>query len=104
FAVQLIAHKVLRWVCPVFLIVMLTTSAFLAAAEIISGSSGWTYTTLLGLQLCGYGIASLHVFKSFRRFRLVYVAYYFLMVNVASARGLAMLAAGHAIGVWKPER
>ncbi|TWU55677.1 Poly-beta-1,6-N-acetyl-D-glucosamine synthase [Rubripirellula reticaptiva] len=104
FAVQLIGHKVLRWFCPLFLVVMLTTSAALAAAEVSRGSGESFYTALLGLQLCGYGTAFLYVFKSLRRVRLVYVAYYFLMVNVASARGLAMLAAGNAIGVWKPER
>ncbi|TWU54496.1 Poly-beta-1,6-N-acetyl-D-glucosamine synthase [Rubripirellula tenax] len=104
FAVQLIAHKVLRWLCPLFLVTMLISSAVLSFQEVNDRSLGWTYSVLLLLQLLGYAIACLHIFPPFRRIRLVYIAYYFLMVNIASARGLAMLAGGRAIGVWKPER
>ncbi|QDT06278.1 Beta-monoglucosyldiacylglycerol synthase [Rubripirellula lacrimiformis] len=104
FAPQLLAHKVLRWLCPLFLLLMLVSAAVLAGNEWASGDLGWIYTGLLFLQLLGYGLALAYVIPFFRRVRLVYVAYYFLLVNVASAMGLALLASGHAIGVWKPER
>ncbi len=104
FAPQLLAHKVLRWLCPIFLLLMLVSAAILAANEVKRGDVGWTYTVLSLLQLLGYGLASLYVIPGFRRVRLVYVAYYFLLVNVASAMGLLLLASGRAIGVWKPER
>ncbi|TWT81146.1 Beta-monoglucosyldiacylglycerol synthase [Planctomycetes bacterium CA13] len=104
FAPQLLAHKVLRWFCPVFLIIMLVSSFVLALREASGSGSVKTYTTILFLQLAGYSIAALYVIPFFRSFRIVYVAYYFLLVNVASALGLGLLLSGRAIGVWKPER
>ncbi|MCS7466755.1 glycosyltransferase family 2 protein [Stieleria sp. ICT_E10.1] len=104
FALQLFAHKVLRWLCPIFLVTMLVTSTVLCICEQTGIATGNTYTVLLSLQLVGYVIALLHFIPLFRRIRLVYVAYYFLMVNIASAMGLGLLISGRAIGVWKPER
>ena len=103
FAVLLICHKVLRWFGPVFLLAMLVTSAFLSWREFTENGAG-LYTVMLGLQLAGYGLAGLHLLPPMRKFRIVYVAWYFLLINFSAAVGIGLLLSGHTIGVWKPQR
>ncbi len=103
FAPQLFFHKVLRWLTPCFLLLMLITSAVLAWQEIAVGGAG-LYSGLLTLQLCGYALAALYLLPPFRQTRLVYLAWYFLLLNVAAAVGLGLLLTGRTIGVWQPQR
>jgi len=103
FAFQLIAHKVLRWLAPVFLFFMLTTSLVLSGHEFSTGFGG-LYSLLLGLQLTGYAMAALYIVPPLRNIRIVYIAYYFFLVNIAAAVGIALLLSGRTIGVWKPQR
>ena len=98
FAWQLFAHKVLRWLGPIFLITMLITSIYLTA----QGSR--LYCVLSAVQIVAYLIAAAYLVVPLRRMRVVYLAYYFVLVNVASLYGLALLVSGRTIGVWKPQR
>jgi cellulose synthase/poly-beta-1,6-N-acetylglucosamine synthase-like glycosyltransferase len=103
FAGLLFAHKVMRWFAPLFLVVMLVCSGGLAFAELIDRQPGG-YSLLFSLQVAGYATAALYLLPPFRKIRLVYVAYYFLLVNVAAAYGIALLLSGRTVGVWKPQR
>ena len=98
FAIQLFCHKVLRWLIPFFLLIMLTTSSVLA----IMGSP--FYIGLLALQLTGYVTAGLYAIPALRQFRIISLAYYFLVVNAAAAVGLGLLLTGKTISVWNPQR
>lgn len=103
FAFELFGHKVLRWFGPLFMILMLVTSLILASSEITEGAYGF-FSAMLMLQLVCYLIAAMYLLPPFRRVRLVYIAYYFLIVNVAAGIGLGLLATGRTIGTWKPQR
>lgn len=103
FAWLLLGHKVLRWLGPIFLTAMLLTSAVLAMQELAT-HGGRLYTAILGLQLAGYCLAAMYLLPPLRRVRLIYIAYYFLLVNIAAAQGLLLLLSGKTIGVWKPQR
>lgn len=98
FAFQLLAHKVLRWFAPFFLVTMLAASVGLAA----SGST--IFGMMLGLQLAGYGCALMYHLPALRRVRIVYLAHYFLLINIAAAMGILLLVRGRTIGTWKPQR
>jgi len=104
FALELICHKLLRWLGPVFLVVMLASSVGLAMAELRSPDGFGIFGVLLVLQLIGYALALLYLLPPLRGVRIVYIAYYVLLINFAAAVGLGLLAAGHTIGTWKPQR
>lgn len=98
FSYQLISHKVLRWLSPFFLIAMLVSSVLLA----INGSSFFQLAVVC--QFAGYFLAALHLIPPLRKLRVVYIAYYFLIVNIAAAIGVGLLLCGRTIGVWNPQR
>ena len=104
FAFQLFAHKLTRWLGPVFLLVILVTSGILAAGELGKPITERPFTFVLVLQGIGYGLAGLYMVPSLRNIRLIYIAFYFLLVNIAAAVGLGLLMSGHTIGTWKPQR
>lgn len=103
FAWQVFCHKLLRWLCPFFMFILLVSSIALTYWEWQNGILG-IYSGILVCQFIAYGLASLHSLELFQSKRLVYVCYYFLMINVASGMGIWMLAQGRVIGQWKPER
>lgn len=98
FAVQVLLHKVLRWFVPFFLLVILVGSAYL------SWQGRPVYQGLLALQAVCYGLAGLYVVPWLRRFRVVYVPFYFCLVNAAAAVGVLSFLAGRRIATWQPER
>ncbi len=104
FAFQLIAHKVLRWLGPVFLATMLITSGLLALLPHSDPGIKTVFGGYFAVQLIAYFIALLYIFPPLRRFRPIYIAYYFLLINCAAAVGIGLLATGRTIGVWKPQR
>jgi cellulose synthase/poly-beta-1,6-N-acetylglucosamine synthase-like glycosyltransferase len=104
FAIQLLLHKVLRWLSPVFLILMLLSSAILASQEHWQLALRQPFTLFLGSQLLGYGLASLYLLPPLRRIPPVYIAFYFVLVNVAAAVALVLLISRRKIAVWQPQR
>ncbi len=98
FAYQLLAHKVLRWLSPFFMAILLVTSGWLAM-------QGWLlYQLAFGVQCLGYLCAAMHIIPGIRNLKPIYVAYYFFLVNCAAAYGVGLLLCGRTIGVWKPQR
>ncbi len=98
FAFQLLGHKVLRWLGPIFLIALLISSLILTLYDV------QPFEILLAVQLVAYSIALAYVVPPLRQFRVVYIAFYFVLVNLASLYGIALLVFGRTIGVWKPQR
>ena len=98
FAFQLFFHKVLRWFVPFFLVGMLASSLALA----LEGSL--LYRGLFALQVGFYGVALLGFVPGARRLRVVYVPFYFCVVNAAAALGVLRLMLGSRIAVWNPQR
>lgn len=99
FAWKLISHKLLRWLAPLFLAGVLVANIFLLG-------NGWVYWVLFVAQLVFYGLASLGALarKSHELSKLLYVPYYFCLVNAASARGIIEAHRGRTYTTWSTAR
>jgi len=97
FAVQLLSHKLLRWLMPGFLIGLLVASSVVAPL-------GGIYALALVLQLAFYALA---VIGFLRRRELPFylsVPYYFCLVNVASLTGIIESYLGKSYTTWTTAR
>jgi cellulose synthase/poly-beta-1,6-N-acetylglucosamine synthase-like glycosyltransferase len=99
FAIQLISHKPLRWLTPLFLGALLGSSLALAPthwfyAGMAMGQVGWYALGLLGALL-----ETWHVHHRWLSFPC-----YFLLMNVASIAGFCRYLGGEKINIWEPER
>ncbi len=99
FAIELISHKLLRWLVPLLLVGVLATNLFLLRTAPI-------YTLTLVAQLALYALALLG-YAMRRRERMpsiLSVPYYFCLVNVASALGIFEAYRGKTYATWSTAR
>jgi cellulose synthase/poly-beta-1,6-N-acetylglucosamine synthase-like glycosyltransferase len=99
FAWQFISHKLLRWLVPVFLALLLTTNFLLLDERPI-------YSVALVAQLVFYGLAIVGAVlcKHTDLALALHIPYYFCLVNIASARGIMEAYAGKTYAVWSTAR
>ncbi len=99
FAVQTWSHKVLRWWIPAFMAMVLFANLMLL-------SESPFYQASLLLQGLFYGLALIgSVRRSTRPMsRLVYIPYYFCLVNWASLRGIIENYFGRTYTTWETVR
>src|SRR5216684_8374081 len=99
YAVQLLSHKVMRYLVPFFLIALFAASAMLAPAS-------FTYRMLFATQLLGYGCALLAwlLEKVGIRSRLLALPQYFVLANVASLIACYQFIRGERYARWEPIR
>lgn len=96
FAFQVWGHKIMRWLVPWFMLLLLAASAVLAREQ------AW-YAVALALQLLGYGTAFVGALvPASRRIALVKLAYFFAQVNLALARASLEFLIGRRIVQWEP--
>ena len=98
FAFQMFSHKLLRWLVPVWLVVVLAVNIALA-------TDGY-YGLLLALQVAFYGLAALGLLLPERLGRcwLFYVPAYFTATNWGTLLGLLSFVTGRRHRVWQPAR
>ncbi len=98
FAFQMFSHKLLRWLVPVWLLVVLAVNIPLAGREY--------YGLLLALQVAFYGLAVLGLLWPERlgRYGLFYVPAYFTATNWGTLLGLLSFLMGRRHRVWQPAR
>ncbi|MXX39350.1 MAG: glycosyltransferase family 2 protein [Gemmatimonadetes bacterium] len=98
FAFQMFSHKLLRWLVPVWLLVVLAVNIPLAESEY--------YDLLLALQVTFYGLAALGLLlpERFGRYWLFYVPAYFTATNWGTLLGLLSFLMGRRHRVWQPAR
>ncbi len=98
FAFQMFSHKLLRWLVPMWLLVVLAVNIPLAASEY--------YGILLALQAAFYGLAALGLLLPERlgRYWLFYVPAYFTATNWGTLLGLLSFLMGRRHRVWQPAR
>ncbi len=96
FAVQMISHKVLRWLVPIFLIVIFTCNIFLAGKS--------PYYLFFILQLAFYGLALLGNVEQryLGRRMLLYLPAYFCATNFGALLGLWSFLTKRKHTVWQP--
>ena len=98
-AFQYISHRVLRWsITPVAMLALIPLNIALVLLH-----AGTIYTVIAVLQLLFYLAAALSwlLERQGRRQKLLYVAYYFLFMNVNVFRGMKYLYAHKGGGTWE---
>jgi cellulose synthase/poly-beta-1,6-N-acetylglucosamine synthase-like glycosyltransferase len=99
YAVEIVSHKVMRYLVPLFLLSALPASAALASHSLF-------YALVLAGQLCFYGAAtaSLLLERAGWHNRLLAVPQYFVLANVACLIALYMFVRGERYVRWEPIR
>ncbi|MDT5123032.1 MAG: hypothetical protein QOC96_2514 [Acidobacteriota bacterium] len=99
YAVELISHKVLRYLVPVFLLVILISSLALAPHSLF-------YALIALAQLCFYAAAALSwlMESAGRRNRLLALPQYFVLANLASLMACYKFLSGERYARWEPIR
>ena len=99
YAVQLLSHKVMRYLVPVFLLALLGASAILASDFLF-------YRILLACQLAGYACGTIAwlLDRMGKRSRLLALPQYFLLANVASLIAIFKFLRGERYARWEPIR
>ena len=99
YAVELFSHKVLRYLVPFFLLVILAASAVLAIHSIF-------FMIVLAAQLCFYVAAFLSwlLERMGVRVRLLALPQYFVLANLASVIAFYKFLRGERYARWEPMR
>jgi glycosyltransferase involved in cell wall biosynthesis len=98
FSFILWSHKLWRWLAPVPMLGCLAASWLLRAQPL--------YLALFVAQISLYAaaVAGLCLRDSAGRFAIVRLSAFFLLVNVAALKALALWIAGSRVEVWEPTR
>jgi glycosyltransferase involved in cell wall biosynthesis len=98
FSVQVFSHKLMRWLVPWFLLLLLVASASLAGEH-------WFYSLALIGQIAFYLLViGGAVSTRLRRHALVKVPYFFMQVNIAIAHACIAFLRGQRITTWQPSK
>lgn len=98
-AFQLISHKVMRWLVPVFCIVAFVTNAILAGSSLL-------YLFLFLGQILFYLLALMGFFleKKGIHKKVFYLPLYFCIVNIAALISMFKVLKGENIVTWQTQR
>jgi cellulose synthase/poly-beta-1,6-N-acetylglucosamine synthase-like glycosyltransferase len=99
FAVQLISHKVMRYLAPLFLIAVFAASALLAPGSLF-------FKAVLAAQLCFYGAAAAAwaLERAGVHSRLLALPQYFILGNLAALIAFFKFLRGERYVRWEPIR
>jgi hypothetical protein len=99
YAVELISHKVLRYLVPVFLLLVFISSLALATHSLL-------YALVALAQICFYGAAALSWWMEKRglRSRILALPQYFVLANLASLMAFYKFLSGERYARWEPIR
>jgi len=97
FSIQLISHKLLRWLAPFFIIITFFTNLFLLGYDL--------FFVIFLLQCLFYLLAFVpYIFKSTNKYAFFSIPFYFCAVNIASFKGVFKGIIGNISGTWSPAR
>ena len=99
FSIEVLSHKLLRWLVPGILLVLFLISIPLSG-------TGYIYSFALVAQVALYGFAVAGYLRreSNNLPRIFSVPYYFCLVNYASARGIVEAFCGKTYTTWNTPR
>ena len=99
YAIQLLSHKVMRYLTPVFLMAIFMTSAFLAP-------NSFLHAILFGCQVAFYFVASITWLLEKAGIKSSWLAFpqYFVITNLASLLAFIKLIRGERYVRWEPVR
>ncbi len=96
FAVQMISHKLMRWMVPLAMVAAFVSNALLRDIT--------PYGFFFGVQLVLYGLAFLGNLLPAQLGRLVlfYIPAHFLAINAGALLGLLRFLSGRSYRIWQP--
>lgn len=99
FAISLLSHKVMRWLVPFFLLLLLASSGFL-------GIGSWFYRAMFVAQLMFYVLAALAIFggPSFANTLPARITVFFTTANAATLAAWLKFALGARQELWSPTK
>ncbi|MDH5231211.1 MAG: glycosyltransferase family 2 protein [Gammaproteobacteria bacterium] len=98
FSFQVWSHKIMRWLVPWFLLVLLVSNVVCLDAH-------WIYLVLLLAQLSFYSLAFFGwTSASLRNIFLFKIPFFFMQVNIAIWQASLMFIAGKRITKWEPSK
>ena len=99
YSIELLSHKVMRYLVPVFLVLTLASSLALARA-------GWLYALAALAQVAFYAAAGLGwlLGRAGVRSRLLALPAYFVLSNAAAVAALYKFVTGERYARWEPIR
>jgi cellulose synthase/poly-beta-1,6-N-acetylglucosamine synthase-like glycosyltransferase len=96
FAFQVWSHKIMRWLVPWFLLLLLLNTIVLVDA-------GEFYVAALIAQFAFYGVAiAAHYSESIKSNAIARIVYFFVQVNVGIADATCRFIAGSRMTTWQP--
>jgi len=100
FSVEVISHKMLRWLIPFFLI-----GLFFATWQMFNMNSAMGFYEYTMVSQCVfYSLAFVGFLKQGKTGFIFYLPYYFCLVNTAAMTGILNYFRGNIATVWSPER
>jgi len=93
-----LSHKVLRWLTPFFLLILLPTSTLLAKSGIFFGLFAGFYMLFIGLGLFGI------LFSQSNRAGWLKYPGHFIHMNLALLEGFSIFIKGVESNVWEPTK
>ncbi len=99
YAIQLISHKLLRWLTPFFILSLALSNILLWSQAPLYKAIGLLQGFFYLLTLIGFILAKVGI-----RSRVFYLPYYFCLMNIASLHGMWKSLRGSAPTTWEPER
>lgn len=99
YAIELLSHKVMRYLVPVFLSLVLLSSSLLAPGSLF-------FAAILAVQLFSYAAAAAGWFfeRAGLRVRLLALPAYFVLANLATVVAFYKFARGERYARWEPIR
>ncbi|MCD6385167.1 hypothetical protein J7M23_05250, partial [Candidatus Sumerlaeota bacterium] len=106
FAFQIISHKILRWLVPIFLILLFASNLAIVLTQ--GANAGTGYIALLICQIVFYLVAVRGFYQhrkgETRLSRIEGIIFYFCMVNAAALLAIWNLIRGKHYITWQPHR
>jgi cellulose synthase/poly-beta-1,6-N-acetylglucosamine synthase-like glycosyltransferase len=99
FRFQLVSHKRLRYLAPVFLVAAYFSNLLLVTDGALYTVSFFGMTVFYSSALAGW-----HVDRLYRLRGPLMLPYYFVLANLAAAVALVKFAGGNSREVWEPVR
>ncbi len=98
FAMQIWGHKLMRWLVPWFLVLLLISSILLLDAH-------WIYRIALYMQLLFYLMALLgRQYATKLQSNVLKIPYFFVQVNLAIAHAWILYLRGERMTTWEPTK
>ncbi len=100
FSLQLLSHKLLRWLIPVFIIIFASGSVFMSYQQ----NTVYKVITILGIVFLLLAQIGFVKAKKSNSSIIFYLPYYFVMVNYYALMGIITALAGNVQVIWSPPR